>query len=196
MIDEATRTELCKEFKVNPDQCGDYEVFYQTVLLKKVQKKYLSHLVSSVEELINKKRLAKNNESPAETDKKNDSAALNDKIAQLGKFSILLCALNIAKAKTYEFEAGVIIAYNENSVDSDKRILIAHELGHILNINHSDFTDTQNTANIFTFFAINGKNEFYKNKASELIFRSESEIISKISALCPITQSNQKSKIR
>jgi Zn-dependent peptidase ImmA (M78 family) len=108
-------------------------------------------------------------------------------------YSILLRPLDGLHRKGYviHYNFGSIIVYNPRLDDKDIRVLIAHELGHIINLYLLNTQDTQNTANLFSFIAINGKNNFYKNEATGFTYTSELAIIDAISAACPILRHDQ-----
>jgi hypothetical protein len=177
---------LCNDFKVSPETCNEYEKLYDDIIEKKIRKKYLSHLVSTIEDLINAE-IKKNSIEAA-------AKSLPDAIKNARPFSILLVPVETnGKARVYDCNTGAVIRYNPLCDDKDLRIIIAHELGHVVNFRLSDpkDKDSQNTANVFTFFAINGKNNFYKHNAREYVYPEEFSIISAISAVCPITSYNQ-----
>jgi len=69
------------------------------------------------------------------------------------------------KATMRTWRCGAVIYYNPQNDYHDLRIFIAHELGHLL-CKHQIFEggDTQNNANLFAYFAINGKKCFIKKK--------------------------------
>jgi hypothetical protein len=88
---------------------------------------------------------------------------------------------------------GSIIVYNPDlsDDDNDTRILIAHELGHIINLYVFKCKDTQNRANVFCYTAINGKDQFYKNQSKHFTYTSELAIIDDIFKICPIKKYEQ-----
>jgi hypothetical protein len=176
---------LSSEFKTSKDVIEFYEKYYHEVILVNVRKMYLSHLTTSIEEIINNKLKHENKKLLA------DSNSIESAVKNARRFSIILIPGNTkGKAKTYSCEYGAAVYYNPNIDDKDLRILVAHELGHIVNKHiFGSEADNDNTANVFAFFAVNGKSEFYKTKAANYIYSSEIEIISKISAVCPICRS-------
>ncbi|GHU44564.1 hypothetical protein FACS1894190_16040 [Spirochaetia bacterium] len=173
---------MCAEFKVSENNCREIEKYYDTVILPKIKTKYLSHLVASIEELINRKMLE---------DNKKKLENIDEALKSVRRYSILLVPGNgVGKAKTYSSRFGAAVYYNPKNETTDLRILIAHELGHVVS-EHRGKTSSDNFSNVFAFLAINGKDKFYKTKAPTFQFESEVEIISNISALCPILTEDQ-----
>jgi Zn-dependent peptidase ImmA (M78 family) len=102
-------------------------------------------------------------------------------------FSLLLAPRKIRKrATTRHFDFGSIIYYNPDFEEKQIRILIAHELGHIINKYLIDIQDNENTANLFAFIAIRDKDEFYKHKCKELVFDSDIQILNEIKSICDL----------
>jgi Zn-dependent protease with chaperone function len=189
---------ICETFKVEVDQCEQLEVIFSLINLE-MKKKHLSHLVSAVEELINNKYKDNliNPTPSAIVDEREMIVRLLQKRTR--RFSIILIQepkLN-GRAHVRHHNYGSIIAYNPNFNEKcnsrDIRILIAHELGHIVNRHLSGISDTQNCANIFAYLAIHGRHEFYNKDASDYTYNNESEIVDDISALCPISILNETS---
>jgi uncharacterized protein YqgQ len=100
---------------------------------------------------------------------------------------ILVPAFVKRKATTRHHKYGAIVYFSNEFEDINKRILIAHELGHIVNKELLGKHDSEKSANLFAFFALNDKNNFDFNDAKEYIFKGgELEILSTIKAVCPI----------
>jgi Zn-dependent peptidase ImmA (M78 family) len=176
--------ELCAKFKVKAETCGDFDSFYTNTLLKKVQKKYLAHLVASIEEMIN----------DGLKDKSKYEESIDSVIKNTRRFSIILFCDNInGGAKTYRCNNGALIVYNPRNKDKDIRVLIAHELGHIVN-EQRKLPNTENNANLFAFFALSGKNKFYQSKYRDFFYPSDNAIIRDIARFCPVTTFDQKSE--
>jgi Zn-dependent peptidase ImmA (M78 family) len=173
-LEQRVKDELAKIYKVPEDKPGTYDQFYDDRILPLINEKYLAHLVSAVEDLIFEKRKKENPHVP--------------------RYRIILWKNNPSngKANMRALPNGAVIAYNPKNDKRDLRIFIAHELGHLLLL-HKVINDnhTENRANLFAYFAINGKNKFYMDKSQELIYKDELEIISSIQAACPITQYDQ-----
>jgi len=174
-LDKDIRDRLAKTFKVPEDRCDDYYRVYNEVILPLIQEKFLAHLISVAEDLIFIKIKA------------------NDPKAPRFKITLWKNVPTNGKATMRLWRYGAIIAYNPQNDYRDLRVFVAHELGHLLcryNILVGNATD--NNADLLAFFAISGKNDFYRDKTSDLIYkRGDLEIISSIQTACPITRENQ-----
>jgi hypothetical protein len=173
------RDRVCEAFKISEDTCEKYHSLYETVLEPRMKILYLAHVASAIECIINEEAIKKYKERASK-----DGVADTD----IKLFKILLIPYqNLHKKATVRHTSfGSIICYNPQFVDKQARILIAHELGHIVNFHYLHCLDTQNNADAFSYFAINGRNEFYKNNSKNFIYQSEFEIIDAIFAICPI----------
>jgi len=176
-LEQRIKEELAKEFIVPEDRCEAYDHYYETKILPLIQQKFLAHLISTVEDLIFEKIRQQNPKAP--------------------RYRIIVWKNNPknGKARLRPLPYGAVIAYNPQNNPRDLRIYIAHELGHLLScFKILDGGPFENNANLFSYFAINGKNTFYKEKAPTLVYKGgELEIISNIKAACPITKPNQTS---
>ena len=188
------KEKLCKDFKVDEDTCEKYEHFYNSQIEGALKIRYLSHLVSSIEDMINNAFKEKYfapilNSSQYTEEQKRVLIRRNNRL-----YSIILrpkSGLN-NKGLVTHFNYGSLIVYNPEILDDNEvRILIAHELGHIVNLYILQCEDTQNRANLFGFVAINGKDQFYKTQSERFKYKSEFEIIDKIFKICPITKHKQ-----
>lgn len=174
-LDIRIKNELVNTYKVPDIRCDDYDQIYNETILPRIQEKFLAHFVSVVEDMIFEKILE------------------NDPKAR--RFRIILWKNNPknGKAAMRTYRYGAIISYNPHNSYQDLRIFIAHELGHLL-CRYQIIAGgvTENNANLFAYFAINGKNTFYKFKAPTLIYTGgELQIISSIQSVCPITRVDQ-----
>jgi len=185
---------LCKEFKVEEDTCKAYNKLYYESIEKSLKSRYLSHLVSTIEDMIND-IFKRQNIIPLLS---SDQYTKEQKSVLIGRnyrlYSILLRPLKGLQRKGFvqHHNYGSIIAYNPEMDDREIRILIAHELGHIINLYILHCEDTQNRANVFSYVAINGKDQFYKNEAERFKYSSELAIIDSIFSVCPILKYQQK----
>jgi len=174
-LEERIKEELVKVNKVSEARCEEYNLIYNEKILPSIQEKFLAHLVSVAEDLILEK--------------------LKEKDPNTRRYRITVWKNNPynGKASVRLWRYGAIIPYNPQNDYRDLRVFVAHELGHLLcryQILDGDASD--NNANLFAFFAINGKNTFYRDKAPTLVYKGgELEIISSIQAACPITESDQ-----
>jgi hypothetical protein len=174
-LDKRIIEELMKVNKVSEARCEKYNLIYNEKILPSIQEKFLAHLVSVTEDLILEK--------------------LKEKDPNIRRYRITIWKNNPnnGKASIRLWRYGAIIPYNPKNDYRDLRVFVAHELGHLLcwyQILEGDATD--NNANLFAYFAINGKNMFYRDKAPTLVYRGgELEIISSIQVACPIIKEDQ-----
>jgi hypothetical protein len=184
-ITPETMKDLQNTFKVSEETCELINQYYNKDVLPRIQKIYLAHLVLSVEEMIDEKLRKKSQENDPDEKK-------------VRKFTITLSSDEDFKkqgARSICFANGVIIKYKPIKNTKELRIFIAHELWHLLcfyKVNKN--TDAENYANLFAYFAISGKNKFYKDIVNDpdLIYPGEKDIISNIQAVCPIKEEIQK----
>ena len=174
-LEKRIKEELSNTNKVEEDLCEAYELFYTIKILPVIKEKFLSHLVSTVEDLI----FQKIKEMEPKARRYRITLWKNDPVN--------------GKATMRVWKNGAIISYNNQNDYHDLRVFVAHELAHLLCLYKLlDGGFSENNANLFAFFAINGKDTFYKEKAPTLIYKhGELEIISRIQAACPITMKNQ-----
>jgi len=174
-LDKRIKDELASTYKVPEPRCEGYDQIYSGTILPRIQEKFLAHFVSVVEDMVFEKILE------------------NDPKAR--RFRIVLWKNNPknGKAAMRTYRCGAIISYNPQNSYQNLRIFIAHELGHLL-CRYKILAGgvTENNANLFAYFAINGKDTFYKSKAPTLVYKGgELEIISNIQAACPIVREDQ-----
>ena len=188
-IDPGTLSDLCEAFKVSKATCEYYNQYYNDKILPRIQRNYLAHLVVSIEEIIDEK--IKNDI------KKNDPKDTSDRKTR--DFSIVLHPDPPPQGKEAVAECLPTRAYIKYKPTKDYkklRIIIAHELGHVLrNYKIILGNDPENHANLFAYLAISGKNKFYKSKVEDLIYPNETDIIRKIQAVCQIEEYRQIDKI-
>lgn len=188
---------LCEDFKIDEETFTMFEQFYNSKIEDKLKMRYLSHLVSTIEDVINdifkEKHIMPLLKNPQYTDEqKRVFIRRNYRL-----YSIVLRPIKgfHKKGAVVHHNYGSLIAYNPDVMsESQIRILIAHELGHIINLYVLHCDNTQNRANVFSFVAINGKNHFYKNHAKSFTYPDERAIIEEINTVCPITKYKQVSK--
>jgi hypothetical protein len=175
-LEDRIKKELIQTYKVPEDLCEVYNQYYSEKILPCVREKFLAHLISVAEDLIIEK--------------------IKDRDPTITRrYRIILWKSNPknGRATLRPLPYGAIITYNPRNDDRDLRIFVAHELGHLLcKFQVLGGGTTDNNANLFAYFAINGKNIFYKEKAPTLVFRGgELQIISTIQAACPIRKEHQ-----
>lgn len=188
------KEKLKKDFKIDKETCETYEQFYETKIESALKLRFLSHLISTIEDMINDIFKEKYIMPPLKSnqytmEQKRDFLRRNDRL-----YSIKLRPLKGLHNKgfTTHYNYGSIIVYNPDIMsDTDIRLLIAHEMGHIVNLYILHCEDTQNRANLFSYVAINGKDQFYKTKVKDFLYTSEFAIIDSIYKICPITKYKQ-----
>jgi len=186
---------LCKDFKVDSETCTKLENFYNLRIEDKLKNRYLSHVVSTIEDMINDAFKEKYIKPILDS----EQYTFEQKRAVIRRsfrlYSIILRPIKGLNRKGFvqHLNYGSIIGYNPDLLDNDNdtRILIAHELGHILNLYVFQCKDTQNRANVFSFIAINGKDQFYKNYSKHFTYSSELAIIDAVFKICPIKKHEQ-----
>ncbi|MDR1149631.1 MAG: hypothetical protein LBK66_13465 [Spirochaetaceae bacterium] len=185
MIESGIIEKLAYCFKLDCEDVKKHKSGYDDTIRPKVKIRYLSHLVTTIEDLVNEKRVREFLKSAKEAEN-GLSRYFRVKAARL--YSITLAPQQFKrKATTRHHKFGAIIFFNKDFDENQKRILIAHELGHIVNKELFCAADSENTANLFAFFAINDKNDFYLDESKKYTFAGrELHIISEIATVCPI----------
>jgi len=184
---------LCKDFKVDAETCIGFDDFYNTQIEDKLRVRYLSHVVSTIEDMINETHKQNYIESILSSEQYTHEQKRTLIRQGFRRYSIILRPMRGLNRKGFvqHFNFGSIIGYNPDLLcndDNDIRILIAHELGHILNFYVFKGDDTQNRANVFCYTVINGKDQFYKNHSKHFTYTSELAIVDNIFKICPITK--------
>jgi Zn-dependent peptidase ImmA (M78 family) len=94
------------------------------------------------------------------------------------------------RATTRHHTSGAIIYYSSCYEEKEKRILIAHELGHIVNKElHKNTGDSEQMANLFSYIAIEDKDKFYSEECKNFVTaRSDLQRLNDIVNICrPLT---------
>jgi hypothetical protein len=182
-----SKNDLKSNWCIRDEDIARYEDLFNKIIKPRMALKYLSHLVTTVEELINTKRKNDYFDSVkmAPQNNKNLIELINKRALRF--FSIQLIPLiipRIATVRYYDF--GLNIFYNPQNDQKHIRIAIAHELGHIINKMYLNNGDTEQTADLFSFIVMVDKNEFYNKICKDFIFRSEPEIRNTVLQICPI----------
>jgi len=157
--------------------------FVNKKLKPAIKTHYLSHLVSSIEEMINEKEKSSfltyiKETERTEKDVNTLTNLINEKRIRL--FTITLQPLENVKrkAQTYKKAGGVMIYYKEHLLENEKRFAIAHELGHIVNSyllgNNDD--NMENKASLFAYIALLDKNNFYQRECSNYVLNTDIEL--------------------
>jgi hypothetical protein len=169
--------EISGDFGIPKEEYLSFKKFYEMNILPRIQKKYLSQLISVIEDMIDEKI-------------RKEIATNQDKwprIQNMNRYKIMLTEFKPGlknKASCIVFPHGAIIFYDPKVDIRTIRVLIAHELGHLLSFyDIISKKDTEKYANLFAFFAVNGENNLYKPEYSVNFYRNEMEIIKKIKAI-------------
>lgn len=108
-MDNEVREKLCKSFKINTENCDEIESLFYDKLMPHLKTKYLSHLVSTIEDIVNKE-IKQNNKNMKRSE---GTETVENALQSNRPFSLLLIPMKISvKAKTFDFNSGSIIAYN------------------------------------------------------------------------------------
>jgi Zn-dependent peptidase ImmA (M78 family) len=178
-------TRLSHDLHVSRDAVEKYHNFFHGVIKPRIKTKFLSHLVTTVEDLINEKRMKSILNSIK--DKRNDIYLIKSLFASRNVrfYSIVLIPMNIRRRATTRYHNfGASIYYNSCFEDKQIRILIAHELGHVVNRELTATDDNENTANVFTYIAMQDKNDFYDKDSKGYVFQSDIAILNEILSVC------------
>lgn len=182
-LDSEIVAKLQSAFKVSQKDIFTLLDFFNTQLKPAIKVHYLSHLVSSIEEMINEKEksgfLAYIKETErTEKDVNTLTMLINEKRIRL--FTIILQPLKGAKrkARTYKKAGGVMIYYTDYLQENEKRFAIAHELDHIVNsyLLCSDDDNMENRASLFAYIALLDKNNFYQKECFDYVSRTDIEL--------------------
>ena len=182
-LDETITSKLKSAFNVSDEDIQEVVTFFNGTLKPALKVHYLSHLVTTIEEMINDDQKKNFLEHIRTTGNSEDSIAtmtklVNDKRVRV--FSIILVPIKNSnkKAQTYMKQGGMMICYANYLQENEKRFAIAHELGHIVNdyILKIDDENRECRASLFAYIALLDKNNFYKNEASDYITKTDIEL--------------------
>jgi uncharacterized protein YjaZ len=186
MIDNSLLEKASKGLSVSKDEVRKYNDFYNNVLAPKIKTKYLSHLITSIEDIIN----ARKKEKAISIIKENTQSNVEEIERHLKNntvrfYSIILSAANKKRrATTRHHKFGAIISYNPCYDSKQIRILIAHELGHIVTKELAGWDDSEGGANVFALLSMLDKNNFYTKEIKEYLFKNDFEIVDEIANVC------------
>ena len=187
-MDHTISVKISKEWALTSEIITKYETYFKTIIKPIVKTNFLSHLVTTIENMVNDKRMTKFLKDL------DDSGVGPDRLRGLlasrtfRLYSIMREPVKIKKrATTRHHPSGAIIYYNSCYDEKTVRILIAHELGHIVNKELlENAEDSEQTANLFTFIAMDDKNKFYKEECGRFISKTDIEILNDIIKICPV----------
>lgn len=182
-LDDTIKDKIKKSFKVSETDIQSLLNFFNSTLKPALKAHYLSHLVTSIEEMINESKKKDFLEYIKTTGKSEQDIATMTKVInekRVRMFSIILVPISNVKRKALALrkQGGVIICYANYLEENEKRFAIAHELGHIVNdyILCIDDENRENRASLFAYIALLDKNNFYKNEAKNYITKTDIEL--------------------
>lgn len=182
-LDDTIKDKLKDSFKVSETDIQSLLDFFNNTLKPAIKVHYLSHLVTSIEEMINESQKKEfleyiKNTGNSKTDIATVTKLINEKRVRM--FSIILVPIPNSKRKalTLRKQGGVIIYYANYLLENEKRFAIAHELGHIVNDYILDIQDDnrENRASLFAYIALLDKNNFYKNESKNYVTKTDIEL--------------------
>lgn len=167
--------EIYDDFNIAEKDYIAFKKFYETNILPRIHKKYLSQLISVVEDMI---------EDKINKQIKKDKRL---RIQKMNQYKIMLAEFgpdlgDKARRSLYlAFSHHAIIFYDSKLDTRTIRVLIARELGRLLALHGiiSD-KDMEKYANLFAFFAINEENNLSTAGHFTNFYHNETEIIENI----------------
>ena len=184
-MDNFILSRVAKEWGVSQEIIKQYTSFFSETIKPIIKTNYLSHLVTTVENMVNEKRIG-NYLRIIEDGSDELKGLLANRTFRL--YSIILVPVDLKRrATTRHHPSGAIIYYNSCYEEKSVRILIAHEIGHIVNKELiENAKDTEQTANLFAYITMHDKNKFYMEECKKFISKSDMEILNDIINVCPV----------
>jgi len=190
-IDDTLKREIKNKLCINDNDFNTILEIFTTKILPLIEKNYLSHLKTAIEDTVNDRMKAEllnqiKRDSAISSEEKN-LIEKSLKLNQFRPFTILLKPV-ICKKKAFTriINRSAFIGYDNRLPKKEIRILLAHEFGHIIIsecYSDSQLRNEQNNADLFAFFAILDKDKFYKSEAQKLTHISDIELINDIVSL-------------
>lgn len=198
VLDDTIRDKLRDTFKVSHQDIDTMLSFFKDKLKPEIKNRYLSHLVSTLEDMINSQEKARILEDVAkakeiEAAQETQSAlqdleeAINSKHYRLFVITLVPTIKTRKNATTRIIRNNAMIYYNRNLPEKDKRLLIAHELGHI--VEHFVFrkNSCEGIASLFAYIAMLDKNKFYRDECKDYVFASDVTIFNELTKVLNYT---------
>jgi len=190
-MDNDILAKISKEWGVTPDIIKRYDSFFKETIRPIIKTNYLSHLLTTVENMVNDKRMEKvlkamENIQDSKVNRNELRSLLASKTLRL--YSIIREPVNLKRRATTRYHpSGAIIYYNSSYDEKTVRVLIAHEIGHIVNKKLLENTaDSEKTANLFSYIAMEDKNRFYADECKKFVSISDMQILNDIISICPV----------
>jgi Zn-dependent peptidase ImmA (M78 family) len=183
-MDSDISAKISKEWGASQELLQRYVSYYAETIRPIIKINYLSHLVTTVENMVNDKRMRNYFAKFTEIGQEELKGLLASRTVRL--YSIVLKPVNIKRRATTRYHhSGAIIYYNSCFEEKIIRILIAHEVGHIVNKELlENAEDSEKTANLFAYVAMCDKNKFYTEDCHKFVSKSDIEIFNDILNIC------------
>ena len=183
-MDHEISTRISREWNISTEVIDRYISFFSDAIKPIIKTNYLSHLVATVENTVNEKKMG-DFLKDFEGDQGKIRGLLGSRTLRL--YSIILVPVNLKRRATTRYhKSGAIIYYNSAYEEKTIRILIAHELGHVVNKELLENTvDSEQTANLFAYIAMEDKNIFYTEECEKYVAKSDLQIFNEITNICP-----------
>ncbi|MDR2470497.1 MAG: hypothetical protein LBD09_00085 [Treponema sp.] len=185
LMDDELASRISREWNIDRATITRYSDFFHDTIKPVIRTKYLSHLVTTIENMVNDRRIKRISDIVT-TEQEQLRSLLASRTFRL--YSIVLVPIIIKRRATTRYHSsGAVIYYNSDYDEKTIRILIAHELGHIVDKELMDAAhDTEQTANLFALIAMLDKNYFYEKQCKRLVAKSDVQIFADIVTACPI----------
>ncbi|MGP1414462.1 MAG: ImmA/IrrE family metallo-endopeptidase [Treponema sp.] len=179
-LDSIIVNKLQKAFEVSKDDINSMLSFFNQNLCPEIQNHYLSHVVSTISDIINTKRKEEIKKQLESTpDKAKEIQSQNVRFFTIELKPMEDSIKNNKKAFINMTKQGAIIYYKPYLKEYEKRFVIAHELGHIVDrflLNNEKKENVENRASLFAYIILLYKNNFYKDKAKDYIVKTDIEL--------------------
>jgi len=185
-MDASISAKISSEWGVSPETIQQYTSYYAETIRPIIKSNYLSHLVTTIENMVNDRRIRNFLNRVAEAGREELKGLLASRTFRL--YSIILEPMDLKRRATTRYHpSGAIIYYNSCYEEKDIRILIAHEIGHIVNKELlENAEDTEQAANLFAYIAMYDKNKFYAEECEKFVSKSDVVILNDIISICPV----------
>jgi len=195
-MDKAVAEKICDHLGITEDQIREYENLYNKDILPVISRHFLSHLVSTIEELVNEKKkrtFLEHIKNTIDNNAKHEYATIERAVKQkiLRLFSIIFVPVESGKLKARTHlignGTGVLITYWKQLPEDQIRILIAHELGHVATkylFDNAHSASDDGLVTLFGYIALQDRNNFYKNKAERFTRKNDMVIYDEIANIC------------
>jgi hypothetical protein len=189
-MDSGISAKISNEWGTSSETIQQYDVYYAETIRPIIKTNYLSHLVTTVENMVNDRRIRNYFTKVAEVGQEVDQEEFKGLLASrtFRLYSIVLKPVNLKRRATTRYHhSGAIIYYNASYEEKIIRILIAHEVGHIVNKELLENSkDSEQTANLFAYIAMLDKNKFYAEECKKFVSHSDIQIFNDIVNVCPV----------